>query len=161
MEKDYQIITAESYSEFKKEANEFFPDLNDQFLWHFWNEIEKSANGQNCLFDDGYRKAEEPFTSTVANTTIFSACSWLDDLYSDIYPYYTFTFKLKLILYAVLPIKDAFIIIYMPKEDKFSDRERSYIDSCIYNICNGIRFLCVIKETTVDFRLEIHVTRSR
>lgn len=161
MEKDYQIITAESYSEFKKEANEFFQDLSDQFLWHFWNEIEKSANKQDNLFDVYHRRADETFVTTLADTTIFSDYAWLEELYSDDYPYAAFLNVVKNLIYALLPVKEAFLIIYMPKEDKFSERELSYIGLCLCEICKSIRLLCVIKETTIDMRLEIHVTRSR
>ena len=161
MEIEYKIIIAEAYSEFKKEANGFFPDLSDHFLWHFWNEIEKSANEQENLFDKYHRRADETIVSTLAGTTFFSDYNWLDCLHSYEYPYNSLDYKLQRLIYALLPIKDAFLIIYMPKKDQFSKREFEYIDSCIQSIHSRMRLLCVVKETTGDLRLEAHVTRSR
>lgn len=160
MEQDYQIITAETYSEFKEDTNAFFPELNDHFLWHFWNEIEKSANEEENLFDKYHRRADKTIVTTLAGITIFSDNTWLWFLYSDCYPNDALANELKNIIYALLPIKEAFIIIYMPKEDKFSEREFDYIESCISKY-GSIKLLCVVKETIGDLRLEVHVTRSR
>lgn len=159
MEKDCQIITAESYSEFKKDTNEFFPELSDQFLWHFWNEIEKSANEEENLFDNYHRRADDTIVTTLAGTTIFSDNTWLWFLYSDRYPNDAFAKELNKLIYGLLPIKEAYIIIYMPKDDKFSEREFDYIEFCLSNY-RGIKLLCLVKETIGDLRLEVHVTRS-
>ena len=161
MEKDYKILTAESYSEFKKEANEFFPDLSNHFLCHFWNEIEKFARKEENVFDQYHRRADETLVTTLADVNLFSEHYWLWFLYSDYFPYEALAWKLNQLVYSVLPIKEAFIIIYMPTDDKFSDRELSYIDSCVSKICSGMRLLCIVKETTDDLRLAIHVTQAR
>lgn len=160
MEQDYKIITAEAYSEFKEDTNAFFPELNDYFLWHFWNEIEKSANEEENLFDNYHREVGETIVTTLAGTTIFSDNTRLCLLYSDCYPNDALSNELKNLIYALLPIKEAFVIIYMPKDDKFSKREFDYIESCISEY-RGIKLLCVVKETIGDLRLEVHVTLLR
>lgn len=159
MVNDYKIRAIETFSEFKKESNVFFPELSDLFLWQFWNEIEKFANEEDNVFDKYHRRADETLITTLADNTIFSEHVWLWFLYSNDFSDEAFACKLKQIVYAVLPIKEAYIIIYMPTDDKFSDRELSYIDSCISEISRSIRLLCIVKETTGDLRLAIHVTR--
>lgn len=160
MNKDYQIITAESYLEFKHDVNEFFPSLSDFILWHFWKEIEKSANEEECLFDRHHRNADDTIKTSLADTYFISDYCYISFLYSEDYYDSALAHNMKQMIYSVLPIKEAFIIIYMPKDDKFSEREYEYIESCLYKLCEGMRLLCIVKETPGSMRVEIHVSQS-